>query len=166
MSSFLRNSATVGLLAVALAHCSSAPPQRPVYEPPSSVFVPPIQTPQCFDESYYAGVYRTAREFETAFFDREDAADGTKAIDLFMSYLECAPSGDYAFPAHLRKARLHCAMGDLEAGTAELRRLSQHPQAGGSEVIDAKYVFNYCQGLVDFGGRRLPRDAGPGSPRH
>src|SRR5688572_22796869 len=106
MSSFLRNSAALAALAVLmLTNCSSAPRSRPVYEPPQPVFIPPVQTPQCFDESYYIGVYRTAREFEIAFFQRKEPPDGTKAIDLFLSYLECAPSGSYAMSAHLRKAR-------------------------------------------------------------
>jgi hypothetical protein len=150
------------LTVLALTDCSSAPSPPPVYAPPPQepVFIPPIQTPQCFDESYYVGVYRTARELEVAYFQSKDAADGTKAVDLFLSYLECAPSGSYAMSAHLRKARLHCAMGSREEGRDELRSLSEHPEAGGSEVIDAKYVYDFCEGLVDFRGHPLPRDSG------
>jgi hypothetical protein len=119
-------------------------------------YAPPAQQPICYDDSYYAAVYRSAREFEGSYFQGHDTTDGERAIELFAKYLECAPSGAYAISSHLRKARLHCAMGDRGLGRDQLQSLAQHPDAGGAEVIDAKYVFDFCEGLVDFRGHRLP----------
>jgi len=164
MSFLGRGRGLCGALAIALllAGCSSAPP--PAVAPVPPPFVPPPQEPQCYDESYYVGLYATARQYETAYFDKHDSSDGRKAIDLFQSYLDCAPTGSYSIAANLRKARLHCAMGDAERGRDQLRKLSQHPQAGGSEVINAKYVFDFCDGLVDFHGHPIAR-GGASPPR-
>jgi hypothetical protein len=132
------------------------PPPEPVVE-----YIPPIQQPTCYEESYYVSVYRSARDFEVSYFQSREAADAERAVELFAGYLECAPSGAYAMSAHLRKARLHCATGEGDLGREELQVLAQHPDAGGDEVIDARYVYDYCAGVVDFRGRPLPRAIPP-----
>ncbi|HEY2322284.1 MAG TPA: hypothetical protein VGJ82_05400 [Thermoanaerobaculia bacterium] len=154
--SFSSGRVAAAVLAGFLAACASAPPPPPPppSTPPPIPFTPPPQQPQCYDETYYVGQYSTARQYETSYFSTHDESEGAKALDLFASYLECAPTGAYAIAAHLRKARLHCAMGNLNLGKEQLRALAAHPQAGGSEVIDAKYVFDFCEGIVDFRGNR------------
>jgi hypothetical protein len=161
--------------ALLLADCRSAPPPpviiyvpvpaaappaepTPQYLPPSPVYVPlPPPPPEpCYGEAYDLGLYNAATRNEDAWFGFADRDAGKKALELFAEYLRCEPDGSYAIHAHLRKARLHCGMNEKSFGLEELNVLSRHPRAGAAELGDARYVYDYCNGSVNYDGRPLP----------
>lgn len=163
--------------ALLLADCRSAPPPPPVviyvpvpqpappsepapqYIPPPPVYTPPAPPapPQpCYGEAYDLGLYNAATRNEDTWFDASDRDAGKKALELFAEYLRCEPDGSYAIHAHLRKARLHCAMSEKSFGLEELDVLSRHPRAGAAELENARYVYDYCNGSVNFDGRPFP----------
>jgi len=171
---FFGRSGAICAIALSLVGCSSAP--RPTLTPPpprvdegppapqpEATFNPAPQPepeppppeplpPPCYDESYELSIFGSAREYELNYNTQRTPDIGRKAIELFAEYLRCQPDGAYAIYAHLRKARLHCDLGETDRGMEQLEVLSRHPRAGGSEVEEAKYVHDFCQGLVDFNG--------------
>lgn len=157
-----------------LASCSSSAPPPPQPSPPPvekivEVIVPepppqpeptfqpepPPPPPPCYDESYELSVFGSARDYELSYYSERNVDLGKKAIELFAQYLRCQPDGAYAIHVHLRKARLHCDLGETDKGIEQLEVLSRHPRAGGSDVEEAKYVHDFCLGLVDFNGHPL-----------
>jgi hypothetical protein len=133
------------LCAVAASGCVT---RRTVYRP-----VPPPQPrqtpPTTVPPEYVLGLYNAGltqdREFRAT---PSDKVAAEKALALFAEYLQLAPFGEFAISAHLRKARLHCALGQQVVGLGELDKVRRHPDRTPKDLQDVQYVANLCNGRV------------------